>query len=147
VVYIFFGAWICAWTWVGIKDIGKLLDNYPSPLPAWPLGWAFGEIVMICFLLSVLGAGETLRITPDFLKCRMQIFGIGFTREYLLHEVLNLRYQLPMNRRPGGLAFDYEGRTVRFVSDVTNTEAVELLGHIRRRMREYGALKAEEKDR
>jgi hypothetical protein len=145
-VYIFFVVWLCGWTWAGIKGLTHILDNPPARVPTWPLGWVIGEVIMIGLFLSMPGGGETIWITPDFVKCRKQLFGIGLTHDYFLHEILNLRYQLPYGRRPGGLAFDYEGRTVRFVSDVTSTEAVELLGKIRERMRDYGAMETAEKE-
>jgi hypothetical protein len=135
--YTFLAIWLSGWTIFGIKGIDTLLENTPSALPLWPLGWAFGEIVMVVVALFLIGGREVVTITPDFVKCRRQIFGIGFTREYFLHEVLNLRYQFPMHRRPGRLDFDYEGRTLRLVSDVSGAEAVELLGRIRQKMRDY----------
>jgi len=137
--YTFLAIWLSGWTIFGIKGIDALLENTPSALPLWPLGWAFGEITVVVVALFLIGGREVLTITPDFVKCKRQIFGIGLTREYFLHEVLNLRYQLPMGRRPGQLAFDYEGRTLRLVSDVDGDEAVELLGRIRQKMRGCGA--------
>jgi len=137
--YMFLAIWLFAWTVFGIKGIDMLLENPSSALPLWPLGWAFGEIGGGVVALFLIGGREVVMITRDFVKCRRQVFGIGFTREYFLHEVFNLRYQSPMYRRPGRLAFDYEGRTLRLVSDVSGAEAVELLGRIRQKMRDYGA--------
>lgn len=137
-VYTFLAIWLSAWTVFGIKGIDRLFENTPAALPLWPLGWAFGEIMGVVVALFLIGGSEVVTITPDFVGCRRQIFGVGLTRQYFLHEVLNLRYQLPLGRRPGRLVFDYEGRTLRLVSDVDDAEAVESLGRIRQKMRDMG---------
>lgn len=138
-VYTFLTVWLSGWTIFGIKGIDTLLKNTPSTVPLWPLGWAFGEVAAVVFALFTIGGSEIVSITPDFVKCKRQIFGFGLTREYFLHEVMNLRRQLPRGRRAGWLAFDYEGRALKLVSDVNGDEAIELLGRIRKKMQDYGA--------
>jgi len=138
-VYVFLVAWFLGWTVAGIKGISLLIDHTPSRVPLWPLGWIFGEIWVLALVLFLIGGREVVTITPDFVKCSRQRFGIGVTRQYFLHEVLNLRCGPPRYRRPGWLAFDYEGRTLELVSDITRPESVELLGRIRHKMSEYGA--------
>jgi len=138
-VYAFLAIWLFGWTAFGVRGINVLLEKSPPTLPLWPLGWAFGEIMMILFTLFLVAGREIITITPDFLKCKRQIFAFGLNRQYFLHEVTNLRRQLPMGRRAGRLAFDYEGRTLKLVSDITADEAIELLGRIRQKMQDYGA--------
>lgn len=142
--YTFLAVWFCGWTIAGVKGIGNILDDPPSRLPLWPLGWAFAEIAAAVTILFLLGGREVIMITPDFVRRKRQIFGIGWTQEYFLHEVLNLRHRPPIGRRSGWLAFDYEGVTLKLVSDVNSEEAVELLSRIRHYMREYGAMQPPE---
>src|SRR5579864_1239693 len=143
-VYTFAVVGLFGWTVFGIRGIEVLLDRTPSALPLWPLGWAFGEIVMVMVSLFLIGGSEIVSITPDFVKCKRQFFGLGLTREYFLHEVINLRRQFPKGRHAGWLAFDYEGRTLKLVSDVNGDEAIELLGRIRQKMQDYGAETAQD---
>jgi len=100
------------------------------------LGWAFGEIMGLYFLLHLFGWREIIVVRADSLSYRSEIFGLGFTTIYPASEIRNLRFQVApgSRRRPSRLAFNYRRKTVAFAAYLENdAEKVKLLRRIRQR--------------
>jgi len=128
--------WLYFWTTVGISRGSSHLHHLGDFLGSWMLGWAFGELIGIYFLLHLFGWREIIVVRADSISYRSEVFGLGFITIYPASEIRNLRFQpAPGGRRsPSQLAFDYRGKTVAFAAYIENdAEKVKLLRRIQQR--------------
>ena len=105
------------------------------------MGWTLGGGAIVLSLLWQLLGQEIVGVLNGSLTWRPEIAGIGFTREYSLSEVKDLRVSpvtavgnrrgpplaSPLNWQSGVVAFDYGGRTVRFGPSLDEAEAKQLV--------------------
>ncbi len=143
--YLFTVVWLYFWTATGISRGRSHFHHLGDFLSSWMLGWAFGEIMGLCFLLRAIGGREIIVVRADSLSRKSEIFRFGFTRTYFASEMRNLRFRVAGGRRqPSRLAFDYEGRTVTFASYLDDEETVYLLRRIRQKCAMADGKKPEE---
>lgn len=129
--YPFILVWLFFWTTSGISRGGGHLHHLGDFLGSWMLGWAFGDLMGLYFLLHLFGWREIIVVRADSLSRRSEIFGMGLTRTYPTSEIRNLRFQVAARRTPSRLTFDREGHTVAFAGYLENDEEkVKLLRRI-----------------
>lgn len=136
--FLFITFWLCAWTVGGISAGRSLLHHFNPFLCFWMMGWAFGEYFAGHTVLYALAGKEVIVASSDTtLSCRTEIFGLGWEKSYHAREIKNLRFQPRLGTGRGqvasGIAFDYEGRTIRFGAGLEEAEATELISRIRQR--------------
>jgi hypothetical protein len=93
-----------------------------------------GGVVVYTWLWNAIGR-EVVGLRPGVLVVRRDVSGLGFSREYGLADVRNLRVSVPpsdagrwcspirFGREPGVIAFDHGARTVRFGEGLDEAEA------------------------
>lgn len=135
--FLFVAFWLCGWTVGGIAAGRGLLHHINPFLCFWMLGWAFGEYFAGYTVLYALAGRQVIVASSDTLTCRTEIFGLGFGKSYLPHEIRNLRFQparaAGRGRLPSRIAFDYGSRTIGFGAGLQEGEAMELINRIRQR--------------
>ena len=89
------------------------------------------------WLWSLLG-NEIIHISTRELTLRRDYAGVGYTRRYSMERVGNFHYVFPErkgknNTVPGGIAFLYRDKTVRFADNLDEAEVTQLLQALRQR--------------
>jgi len=135
--------WLGGWAFGEMQAIEQLLrpkDQAATAfLAVWLAGWTAGGLAAVGTLLWQIAGRELLTVNATALAHRIEIFGLGLTRNYAAHEVKALRaapdsalaqYQawMPpfMGPARGALAFDYGARTIRLAPGMDEAEAREL---------------------
>ncbi len=138
---LFLAAWLGGWYFGASSTLNELLNPTEKTqvgfLSFWLLGWTLGGLSAIAFVLWQLAGSEVIETAPGSLSRRIQIAGIGITREYDISHVTSLRVSpmdavsaqaarwgsLPFGKSSGLVAFDYGARTVKFGGHVDEAEA------------------------
>jgi len=134
---LFIAVWLCIWTFVGIQAGRSIVHNFSLFICVWLLGWAFGEFFGAYSILYAIGGGEVVVAGSETLTRKIELFGVGRAKSYLVREMSNLRFQpatvAGRSRVASGIAFDYGARTVRVARGVGEAEANDLISRIRQR--------------
>lgn len=100
-----------------------------NPASRLVLSLYFGGIVLIGIWKTA--ARDVIVINPPTLALRHEIFGLGFTRYYSLHQLSNLQFRHPVRQPreniPSCLTFDYQYLPRRCADDIAENEAAELI--------------------
>ncbi|MGM9514664.1 hypothetical protein ACS5PK_10465 [Roseateles sp. DB2] len=148
---LFLLLWLGGWAFGEMQAIEQLLhpsDMAPTAfLALWLAGWTAGGLAAVGTLLWQIAGRELLTVNATALAHRIEVFGLGLTRNYAAHEVKALRaapdsalaqYQalLPpfMGPARGALAFDYGARTIRLAPGIDEAEARELAAQLASRL-------------
>lgn len=134
---LFLLVWISFWTFGGIFAVRGLLRHFNLFLCIWLVAWLFGELSAAYAILYAIGGREVVVANSETLTKRIEIFGLGLAKSYLVREIRNLRFQpaagAGKGRTPNRIAFDYGTGTVGFAADLDETEAAQLISRIRQR--------------
>ena len=142
---VFLGIWLVGWfmgevtAMVAAASIGRRAAD--AFLLLWLLLWTVGGCFAAYSWIWMLVGKEHLLLGTSALRVKRDILGLGRTRSYELFKIRNLRVTdqhaanrpvVPRDRRgslgpwgPGGgsIAFDYEGKTVKFGGSIDAAEA------------------------
>lgn len=142
---VFMSVWMCGWTFGFVFAIRSLTsDSSKEPigfLVIWLVGWTLGGTCVLFYLLWQLFGREVIEITDEALVRRIQICGVGTTREYALADVTNLRALplpgygkrtirtrgVPIGLIHGSIEFDYGTRRVQLGELLDAAETKRLL--------------------
>jgi hypothetical protein len=125
--------WLAFWSYAGIQSGQALMRHFSYFLAFWMLGWVYGELFASYSILYGLGGQEIIVANSETLTRTTKIFGLGWSKAYLVREMGNLRFQRGANRQPSRIAFDYGARTITFGAYIDEAEACELMRKIRQR--------------
>ena len=130
-VLLFLSAWLGLWTVGGIA-IGKQLRQKFNLFEAfWMCGWVMGEVMASYALLRMLGGRDIVQVSNGVLELRTQAFGLGFSKQYSILEIRDLRFQPETgggkSNRDSCIAFDYGAKTITFGDGVDESEANQLI--------------------
>ncbi len=134
-ISLFIAGWLVGW-WFGEMHAIEQIRSGQAALfiVGWLLAWTVGGAWVVTWLLWTIGGREVLILGTGRLSIRREVFGIGFSREYDLSQVRDLRIAPPRARargngdmNQGGLCFDYGAKTIRFGSGVDEAEARQLI--------------------
>lgn len=157
-VLLFLSFWLCGWA-AGETAALKSLFVSKTPLPArlfllvWLTGWTAGGGFALALCLWMMGGRERITVNALRLIVAYEVFGKGWGREYELAKIKNLRLASDDPAAPaaagaraklgktGRLAFDVEGKTIRFCSAANSEEATRALEALRRRYPSLGAVR------
>lgn len=117
----------------GIDDLSSLVSLLFTLF--WLGGWSIGVVLLaLVFLLTLLGR-ESLQIQPGSVTLRLELGVIGFGARYQAAAITNLQ-QEPAQTGSGHawrgehLAFDWNGKTIRFGSAINPVRAQQILSDI-----------------
>jgi hypothetical protein len=130
---LFLVVWLAFWTYAGMKAARVLIYRLDSTSILWMIAWAFGELWASFSILDNFGGTEDILLNSEALKRSRKIFGLGWTRTYLIRKIGNLRFQRGLSRQPSRISFDYGARTISFGAYIEEAEACELINKIRQR--------------
>jgi hypothetical protein len=139
---LFMCVWLCGWAFGEVNVIRELwspTDKTPLLfLTFWLTAWTAGGAFALGTVAWQLAGREVISVDPTTLRHRIEILGIGRTRDYRLSEVKAIRATeysanpftnqaalLPpiTNSGFGPVAFDYGARTIRFAPALEEAEA------------------------
>ena len=146
---VFLSFWICVWTVVEKSEVTRFVDKSQGAGGwsrfFWLLIWTIGGAWAIFAWLWMIAGRERIVLSTNAFIVRREILGVGWTREFDLGQVRNLRVktELPpedsksFGRRrtqlfDGRIAFDYGPKTFQFGA-VDEAEANDLVSQLKRR--------------
>ncbi len=133
---LFLLIWLTLWTYGGVDTGHKLLLHFEIFSFMWMCFWVVGECFAFYFMLRALGRSDVIEATATEFRLRMQVFGLGPTKIYLVREMRDLRFQpetgAGKGRRASRIAFDYGAKTIGFAENVDEAEAAQLINLIQR---------------
>ena len=145
---LFLPLWLVAWAFGEVSVILFLAKGIEGELGfvlVWLILWTLGGGFTLLTLLRMLAGKERLELEGDVMRHRYEIFGIGWSREYELRHVQNLRVASPGGGMPtawlgfgegGGLiAFDYGAKTIRAGDGLDEAEARQIIARLQQRHR------------
>jgi hypothetical protein len=92
---LFLPAWLVGWGFGELSVMRELLDpsnKEPAAFPiAWLVAWTAGGAFAALVLLWLIGGREIVSVTGMMLQIRYDVFGIGYNRRYDLSQVRFLR--------------------------------------------------------
>lgn len=145
---LFLPVWFAGWTFGGVMAARAFVKEPQLFLAVWLVGWLAGELFALLAWSWIAFGEEIVAVRESVLTLEKRIGPLALTRHYPLHEASNLRaagwFGSPMSfsdsMRPWGLsggtvAFDYNGKTVRFGIGLDEKDArsvaEELAPHVR----------------
>jgi hypothetical protein len=143
---LFLILWLGGWFFGETTVISSLLNGKMRGgnffILVWLCGWTLGGGWAILTLLWSIAGSEQITVVQGMLKIEKNIAGIGFSREYSIEEIRDIRFENNINvtagnRRnigvfgggaDGPIAFDYGMKTIGFGLGIDEAEARYLLG-------------------
>jgi hypothetical protein len=145
---IFLGMWLAGWlmgVWNAIGQVRRDLGSDPVLL-IWLITWTAAGIVVAYLWLWTLVGNERVIMGTSMLRVKRDVLGLGWTRVYALTKIRNLRVAAPSRRlgspnlalglagfMGGMIAFEYEGRTIRFGASLDEADAQTVVDRMRQR--------------
>ncbi|HOF12965.1 MAG TPA: hypothetical protein PLZ38_08900 [Spirochaetota bacterium] len=135
-IIIFCVIWLAGWTAGGIAVIIDIGTN-PTPfMIIWFIVWLLGELFVLYALLWNAFGKEIIKQLNNKIVLKNDILGFGFSKKYEIKKISNVRasgyfgtpdmFNLVVWNIVGGtIAFDYEGKTIRFGIALEEAEAKE----------------------
>jgi len=146
---LFLLAWLGGWAFGEVSALKELRSGAGAPkafLAFWLVGWTLGGGFAASVWLWMLAGRERILLRSGILAVRREVFGLGWTREYDLAQVRNLRVSAESDNRAGWgatgrfwgfsggpVAFDYGASTVRCAASVDEPEAAQIIRDLKTR--------------
>jgi hypothetical protein len=137
---LFLGVWLLGWAMGELTTLEELLagraKDPPQLVAVWLLVWTLGGAIALYTWLWMLAGAERIRMGTAELTVKRDILGLGWGRTYRLSAIRGLRIA-PMPLGPydgktalrlaglagGVIAFEYEGKCIRFGGSLDAAEA------------------------
>jgi hypothetical protein len=149
-VLLFLGVWLVGWLMGEMTVIAQLFSRRlagPEGLRLiWLIFWTVGGGFAAYIWLWMLVGKERILMGASTLHVKRDVLGLGRTRAYELYKIRNLRLapQLAGWRDTGAtvrlaglagglVAFEYEGKTVRFGAAIDDAEGRMILDRMKQR--------------
>ena len=133
---VFLPVWLAGWTFGGVVAIGSFVHRPQPFLGFWLLGWLMGEVFAASVWSWMAFGREVLRVGEGVVTLGKRIGRFERARRFPLQEVSNVRavgyFGSPMSFNAsmqywglsgGTVAFDYQGKPVRFGVGLEESEA------------------------
>jgi hypothetical protein len=147
---LFLGIWLAGWLVGELAAIELLFSRRPDRPEAflliWLIFWTAGGSVIGYLWLWMLAGKERILMGSSALRMKREVLGLGPTHTYELFRIRNLRVASPaagardarttlgISGLAGGLvAFEYEGKTIRFGAALDQLEAHAIAERMRQR--------------
>jgi hypothetical protein len=149
-VLLFLGVWLAGWATGELSALGDLLSGRPRGFEGFLLLWltlwtAAGALAAYAWLWMLVGK-ERILVGTSTLRIKRDILGLGRTRTFELFRIRNLRVAPgPAGPRDltaaltlagltrGLIAFEHEGKTVRFGVSLEPAEAQMIVERMKQR--------------
>jgi hypothetical protein len=149
-VLLFLGVWLVGWLMGEVTAITQLFSGRGTRpegfLLLWLILWTGGGLFAAYTWLWMLIGKERILMGTSRLHVRRDVLGLGQTQTYEFHKVQNLRVApqppgprdmgvaLRLAGLAGGLiAFEYQGKTIRFGAGIDETEARMMVERMKQR--------------
>ncbi len=150
VVILFLGVWLAGWVVGELTTLADFLKGDPKRpegfVLLWLALWTVGGVFAAYLWLWMLVGKERILMGTSALRLKRDVLGLGPTTTYDLFRVYNLRVATkPVSPRDtavtprlasliGGLiAFEYQGKTIRFGAALDEAEAQMIVERMRQR--------------
>ena len=150
VVLLCLGVWLAGWIMGELTTLAEFLVGGPrrpeGAVLLWLILWTVGGVFAAYLWLWMLVGKERVLMGTSALRLKRDVLGLGPTRTYELFRVYDLRVATrPVGPRDtavtprlarlvGGLiAFEYEGKTIRFGASLDEAEAQMIVERMRQR--------------
>ena len=117
-------------------------------LNVWLIGWTFGGLMAVGLFAWLVGGREQIVVRPNAISIADRAFGLGPAVSYDAARISNLRL-LPNDDTERGegwwagvfggggrIAFDYDSETIRFASNIEESEAQAIIEQLKSRFEE-----------
>ena len=149
-VLLFLGVWLVGWLMGEVTAVSQLFSRRPGGaegiLLIWLIFWTLGGGFAAYIWLWMLVGKERILMGTSMLHVKRDVLGLGRTRTYELYRIRNLRVA-PQPTGPrdtgaalkfaglaGGLiAFEHEGKTIRFGAAIAETEGRMIVDRMKQR--------------
>jgi len=149
-VLLFLGVWLVGWLMGEMTVLAQLLSRRPTGpeglLLLWLVFWTLGGGFAAYIWLWMLVGKERILMGTSTLHVKRDVLGLGRTRTYEFYKIRNLHVApqpagprdtgaaLRLSGLAGGLiAFEYEGKTIRFGAGIDETEAHMMVERMKQR--------------
>lgn len=149
-VLLFLGVWLVGWLMGELTAIAQMFSGRPGGpegfLLIWLVFWTLGGGFAGYVWLWMLAGKERILMGTSTLSMKRDVLGLGRTRTYGLYKIRSLRVAaqptgpgdaaaaLRLSGLAGGLiAFDYEGKTIRFGAAIDEPEAQAIVERMKQR--------------
>jgi len=149
-VLLFLGVWLVGWLMGEMTAITQLFSGRSSGpegfILIWLVFWTLGGGFAAYIWLWMLVGKERILIGTSTLHVKRDVLGLGRTRTYELYKIRNLRVApQPTGPRDAGaafrlsglagglIAFEYEGKTIRFGAAIDEPEGQMIVERMKQR--------------
>jgi len=149
-VLLFLGAWLVGWLAGELSVVTQLLSRrLREPegfLLLWLIFWTVGGAFAAYIWLWMLAGKERILMGTSTLHVKRDVLGLGRTHTYAFYKMRNLRVApqptgprdtgaaLRLSGLAGGLiAFEYEGKTIRFGAAIDEAEGQMIVERMKQR--------------
>jgi hypothetical protein len=150
VVLLFLGVWLAGWVMGELTTLADILKGGPRQpdglVLLWLALWTVGGVFATYMWLWMLVGKERILMGTSVLRLKRDVLGLGPAHTYELFRVYDLRVATrPVGPRDtavtprlarliGGLiAFEHEGKTIRFGASLDEAEAQMIVDRMRQR--------------
>ncbi len=147
---LFLGVWLVGWLVGEMTVIAHVFSGRATGPEAilllWLIFWTSGGVLAASVWLWMLVGKERVLVGASTLRVKRDMLGLGWTRVYELCKIRNLRVApqpigprdmgvaLRVSGLAGGvIAFEYEGKTIRFGAGLDEAEAHMIVGRMKQR--------------
>jgi hypothetical protein len=137
-IVFFLGIWLAGWSYGLLQVSRAFMHRFEwSRLSALSM-MILGELTVTFVILRALAGRYVVVVDPPTFTVRRQILGIGWTEHYAVADMRNLRFRpaegVGQGRRPSRIVFECRNKTVMFGSDLSESEANDLISLITQRI-------------
>jgi hypothetical protein len=148
---LFLPVWLTGWAFGELSVARDLLSGDAAKgnrlfLGVWLTFWTVGGVCALATWVWTAFGREIVALPPGLLAVRLDVHGLGYTREFDRAQVRNLRVVRPPRgpfvwrvgwdsgpNAEGTIAFDYGGTTKRFGVGLDEAEAALVIADLRTR--------------
>jgi hypothetical protein len=149
-VLLFLGVWLVGWLMGEMTVTAQFFSRRPAGAAAflliWLMFWTLGGGLAAYIWLWMLVGKERILMGTSMLQMKRDVLGVGRTQTYEFYKIRNLRVASePTGPRDAGaalrlaglvgglIAFEHEGKTVRFGAGIDETEARRIVDRMKQR--------------
>lgn len=137
-VVFFLGLWLAGWSYGLVQVSRTFMHRFEwTGLSALSM-MIFGELIVTFVILRALAGWYIVAVDPPKFTVRRQVLGIGWTEQYAVADIRNLRFRpahgVGQGRQPSRIVFDHGKKTAMFGSGLDESEADYLISLIAQRI-------------
>lgn len=147
-VFVFLSVWLLLWLATEYFALQTMLTEREASINVFSVIWTLAGVLGLYIQLWMIAGREIITAEFNILTIKHTLFGWVRVREYDFQHVADLRADVePYDSegprlsavypfRTGSIAFEYEGKTIRFADGVGDAEAREIVAMLSPRHQE-----------